>query len=121
MAITNQLEIVQPWESLSVCFLTPHNLEVFKHLCQSANVWHCGNIVKGKFYNPNSPTFTAGNWSIISTEVWGLIDLHCQEHLFCFMVDEINESHPCPVNLNGDAAKVNQRLCEWLKRLIEEA
>lgn len=117
MAITNQLEIVQPWESLSVTFLTPHNLEVFKKLSQAANIWHCGDIAKGKFYNPNETAFTIGDWSIIPTEIWGLIDLHCQDHLFCFMLSELDN---CPVDTGGSEDNANLRLSEWLKQLIKE-
>lgn len=119
MAITNQLEIVQPWESLSVAFLSDKNLAIFKHLCQSANVWHCGELTK-QFYNPNKPTSTIGDWQIIPTKIWGLIDLKCQGHLFCFMVGEMGENNYCPIDIEGRVKEVNQRLCEWLAKLVEE-
>lgn len=117
MAITNQLEIVKPWESLSLRFLTEHNLAIFKNLSQTANVWHCGDIAKGKFHNPHTPVFVVRDWSIIPTEIWGLIDLHCQGHLFCFMLSELDH---CPVATGESEDNANLRFAEWLKQLIEE-
>lgn len=89
------------------------NWEIYHRLLQ-LNCWHVGDAKK--FYTPNTPV-VVGRWELIKSEIPGWVDIRYGKELLCYWTEEDDN---CPINTDGRAEEVCDRVIEWLKSEIEQ-